>query len=660
MLLELHAIAGAILSHSCLSLIPVSVHRPKHLMHEQCRCLSPVHCHAKVPVKHLQCRLQHESRPLLDGKVLNVSIPSIKDLADSLPTAWKRAIVAKPSTSTVCRILDGIDNRQSPTSDGPSRPGNKWLDDFWSLVSGRQPTQRDFPAELQTFALVPLTDGRLASFEHCHAAAALTHQHLQWMPSTAAATLSAVGCLCIADSRAESASPIPRGTEPLTKAIDTTARRNGESVHELLSQKKLGERTFSETRHLLAYHILRSSLAWAILRGCPIFEGTNGAAEQLPSGQLGLLPNARWEDLLTALQQVLPWSPVKYHRASDEQKTLLQPHLSVPSLSDFLHTLLSAINKGGSSSHTEPLLLQALDDLSYVSLRQGGHALDNIFVDNHLHPISRWGDSTSNLNKMLFSQEGSTSEHVLLPEKYTTPQRLTVLKKQGLGHAGADNPAFFLQCASQFSTRSSSMSRDDSRRVSRYLVDMLHNKLSSFMQSSDLWSKHQQDISACKVFTRAQLSFPYSTNSSSSISTAISFVSLSDSEDHDHHRLVALAVPVTDSAHGDTKWLRTQLGLQAGPKLQHVVQHLVQTASAGHLETAAQNSANLSLQQLLLDDVQQAYQHIVDSISSSDPALAQVTDKLMQEPWVLVQGCKFVRPHELCFDLAQDINEGEF
>lgn len=94
------------------------------------------------------------------------------------------------------------------------------------------------------------------------------------------------------------------------------------------------------------------------------------------------------------------------------------------------------------------------------------------------------------------------------------------------------------------------------------------------------------DLSACPVFKSAELHFPYINSEHSA------FTSLRHSADHDHYRLVSLAVPVTDSAHGDIKELRTMLGLPAEPLLEHVVSHMLKMAAAGHMETLSKQSNN--------------------------------------------------------------------
>ena len=497
---------------------------------------------------------------LLESKQLNVQVPTISDLADSLPPTWKQSICTRSS--------------------GQKHPSKKWLDGFWKLVCS---SLRCVPTQLQDIALVPTTDGRLASYRHCARNAALSYQHLKWMPSTAAATLTKVGCVCIEEPKAESASPLSRGADPLTHAIYTVTRQSGVSLSQLLSIQRLGKETFAEVRNLLAnYTSDMDSSAWQILRESPIFEDYSGSMTNLAVGQLAFLPDEVWEQHLSALADILPWSPVKHHAASQTQQRLLRPsQMKPPKLMDFLqNSLLPAINRANNNTgQAEGLLLHALDDLySTCPPRHVVSHLNSVFVNGCLHPISKCVDSTNELNKALFSQHGSNKNFLLLPAKYTSHQRISILKKQGLGHEGSASPDFFLSCGSQFSARNSSMSRDTSRQVSRYLVNMLCSHVSTFQKSSN-WSTGQ--AAAAKIFTCPELPFPYSS------STSAAFVSLADSADHEHYRVVALAVPVTDNAHGDTKRLRAKLGLPTHPELQHVVKHLLKTAAAGHFNAAA-------------------------------------------------------------------------
>ena len=67
--------------------------------------------------------------------------------------------------------------------------------------------------------------------------------------------------------------------------------------------------------------------------------------------------------------------------------------------------------------------------------------------------------------------------------------------------------------------------------------------------------------------------------------------------------------------------------------------------------------------EFVVEGIRQGYQFIINSVSKSMaegslPNLARESNRLAQEAWVLVQGCKFVRPCELCFDLEKDTPQG--
>jgi len=532
------------------------------------------------------------------------------------------------------------------------------------------------PAELHTFVLVPITGNRLASLTHCRDTRALGYTELCSRSSTAAATLSAIGCLCIADARADSVVSNLAGVEPIIAALDNLASRTWMPLQQLMAPGRLGYGTFQGARTLLAHHVdaPRGNTApvWRILKQCPVFEDggidTSAECHCLPSGQLGLLPNASWEAHMAELGQLLPWSPVKYHTASDTQWQLLKHSgMKSPSMPDFLrYSLVPAINNHSTTNSAEPLLLHALDELA-LHTDQTISPLSNIFVTGRLHAISRCVDSTSALFRSLFSQH-SASGYTLLPDVYATPQRLAVLKQHGLAHEDSPDPAFFLECAQRFSelSNSQSRSRDDIKRLSWSLVNILRANVPAWAyQRGYAWTHVKAQISACAVFKKAELQFPYkSSSSSSSSSSQQAFVSLADSADHDHYRLVSLAVPVTDNAHGDTKTLRGMLGLPAEPVLEHVVDHMLKMAASGHFEALSKQMSN-PLSDILLEDIRQSYLFMVDSIGQKlavwqgrDADLAKTTTRLKQEPWVLVQGSKFVTPSELCYDLEEDTHHG--
>ncbi len=227
-----------------------------------------------------------------------------------------------------------------------------------------------------------------------------------------------------------------------------------------------------------------------------------------------------------------------------------------------------------------------------------------------------------------------------LPREYSTAQRQAVLKRHGLAHEGTPDPHFFIHCAKHFDAIKDDLSRDDSRRLSRLLVDMLQGNADSCQDNCHAATR--LSLLACPVFKSADLHFPYSN------SEHPTFTSLCHSTDHDRNRLVSLAVPVTDNAHGDTKELRARLGLPAEPLLEHVVSHMLKMAAAGHMGTLSKQSSR-PLFDMLLQDTQQAYQFIVKSIgqklalpSKTNPGLtSNVTAKLAQEPsgWQAASSC---------------------
>jgi len=170
-----------------------------------------------------------------------------------------------------------------------------------------------------------------------------------------------------------------------------------------------------------------------------------------------------------------------------------------------------------------------------------------------------------------------------LPREYSTAQRQAVLKRHGLAHEGTPDPHFFIHCAKHFDAIKDDLSRDDSRRLSRLLVDMLQGNADSCQNNCHAATR--LSLLACPVFKSADLHFPYSN------SEHPTFTSLCHSTDHDRNRLVSLAVPVTDNAHGDTKELRARLGLPAEPLLEHVVSHMLKMAAAGHMGTLSKQSS---------------------------------------------------------------------
>ena len=336
------------------------------------------------------CRAKFKGKPLLSSWQLNVHAPTMLDLANSLPSAWKRDI---------CKYAGGS---------GATHPRQEWLEQFWRV---KALSKDSMPIKLLFLTLVPIAGNRLASIAHCRRTGALALQHLQGMPNSAATTLSAIGCLCITHRRAESISPIPFYYEPLTSALEALSGRTGMPLKKLLSHQRLGVTVFDQARHLLAHHVHAPAIqhsdapsVWQILRQCPLFEDVSGNMVALPATQkYGLLPSASWEQHISELSQLLPWTPIRHHTASQLQRRLLKHSgMIVPVLPQFLRSdLLPAMRSAGADT-AQRLLLQALDELSGPPISSIS-TLTEVFVNGSLQPISRCVDGTNSMFRSLFS-----------------------------------------------------------------------------------------------------------------------------------------------------------------------------------------------------------------------------------------------------------------
>jgi len=116
------------------------------------------------PQCFMQCRATIFNAPVLASGHLNVMVPTMRDLADSLPSTWK---------ADIC-------NCKGET--GATHPNQQWLDRFWGLVNS---SHNKVPSEMSPFVLVPITGNRLASVAHCASTGTLSHRHLQGLPSNA-------------------------------------------------------------------------------------------------------------------------------------------------------------------------------------------------------------------------------------------------------------------------------------------------------------------------------------------------------------------------------------------------------------------------------------------------------------------------------------------
>lgn len=247
--------------------------------------------------------------PLMESKAMNVQLPSIADLAHSLPSSWK---------GDVC-------------SSTPTSPSEAWLMKFWGLVRN---TWKKVPDELTGFMVVPLIGSKFASPAFCQSNAALSKAHLKSLPANTADILSAVGCLCIAQAYADSVSCITATDLPIIAALGCVRHLNVAS-----SLKKLGQQKFEDLRRLLAYHILLPQeyqpQVWSVVRQCSIFEAAADIMTDLRQCNLQLMPNAAWERSLLDTSFLVPWKIVMYHTASALQQKLLKlSGLNVPELPD--------------------------------------------------------------------------------------------------------------------------------------------------------------------------------------------------------------------------------------------------------------------------------------------------------------------------------------
>lgn len=384
------------------------------------------------------------------------------------------------------------------------------------------------PRTLHSLALVPITGHRLASIQHCIQYKALGQTQLWDMSTSEVGVLSSIGCVCITEPQAERVSPTGRRAEWITTALHATSISMGVPLQQLLSQERLGSTDFCHARMLLADRVFTNAKVchrvWNVIRQCPIFEDSNGQMIALDGIKpYGLLPAASWEEHIAELDQLLPWTPVKYHTASGLQRVLIHQHAKmlfrhpppagvqkkavdkhaaemrtrVPSLADFLHSeLLPAIIRNAHHGSSEALLLQALDELAHHSDAPPLASLTRILIDGNLHPINWTVDSSSSLLQTLFSTPSTDDDYRVLPPCYSTPARLAVLKRHGLAHLSTPDPKFFNRCSERFSGMGSSLTEDDIRTLSRGLADMLHGNVDAYLGAPGVKQLHENPVSA--------------------------------------------------------------------------------------------------------------------------------------------------------------------
>lgn len=480
--------------------------------------------------------------------------------------------------------------------------------------------------------------------------------------------LSDLGCLCITEPQAEMACHLqpPISQEAITLAISAAADRCGIPLQQLISEEHLGPDKFKSVCSILAslhVPIVCQQYVRAFLRQCSIFEDITGARLDLAKRtDVKLLPMQEWEQHMLAVQDFFPWTFIKYHSASDTQRRLL--HLAgfnPPDLVSFLREDLLPEVYSSESTELEPLLLQALDSLARFPASQLQQPLQ-VFVNGKLQRVSTLVDSSSDLMQALFAKGKGYAGYDLLPDEYAKNKRLATLRAHGLAHNDLPDPKCFLACADQFVRLYDGKNRSASMiEHSRLLLEMLQRNVSSYkLRSSEaLWEETCHLISTKPIFVRALAVAPYDNT------TAPLLVSLQDSEDWTHYRLVASIVPVLEPLLGSsTVQLRQQLSLPAGTQVLHVVDHLLQTARARNDQLQNQHTPP-PLDKLIQEDVEQAYEVIVEGLDTylileQHKELAKLSKKLMHAPWVMVQAAqRFVAPCDLVFDIEQDLDHGE-
>ncbi len=329
------------------------------------------------------------------------------------------------------------------------------------------------------------------------------------------------------------------------------------------------------------------------------------------STDIRLLPSQQLEQQVGAVHELLPWTIVKYHSASPTQKAILRnAGFQCTNMVTFLNTDLLPEIYSSASTDLEPLLLAALDSLAGYTGVQLKQPLQ-VFVNGKLHRVSTLVDSSSQLMQALFAKGKGYAGYDLLPAQYAQGNRLATLRSHGLAHDDLPDHRCFLACADQFVRLYEDKDRSaDMSKHSRMLLEMLQRNVGLYhaRTAAAAWEEASHLISTKPIFVKAAVVSPYES------SPGPVLVSLEDSEDYSHHRLVASAVAVTEAALGDTTELRAKLGLPAGPQAVHVVAHLLHTAKVrnGELQTG-QNPA--PLHKLIQEDVQKAYSFIIEVVS---------------------------------------------
>ena len=237
------------------------------------------------------------------------------------------------------------------------------------------------------------------------------------------------------------------------------------------------------------------------------------------------------------------------------------------------------------------------------------------------------------------------------------------MRAHGLAHDDLPDAKLFLACADQFVRLYEGKERSDSMlRHSKMLLNMLQRNAASYRAATSRadWEETSYVISTKPILVTATVTTPYTAQHG----PGSPLISLHDSADHTHFRMVVNAVPVTDPTLGDTIQLRSALDQPAGPQPMHVVTHLLQTAKDRNQQLQSEQQPP-AVDKHMHEDVEKAYAFIVSTVrqylaAGQQRELAKLTKKLAQAPWVLLQKAhRFAAPYDLVFDSEEGLDQGK-
>ena len=250
-------------------------------------------------------------------------------------------------------------------------------------------------------------------------------------------------------------------------------------------------------------------------------------------------------------------------------------------------------------------------------------------------------------------------------DAFAQEEWMPALKAHGLKHEDYPDANFFLTCANQVVRLHNDKELSDSTfNHSETLLKMLQRNLASYKAAESRpseWDEINRSICVKPICVKTVSVYPYETRPGSRM------VSLQDSVDYSHYRMVANAKVITSPTF-NTRELRTALGLPAAPQAMDVITHLVQIAKSrnGQLRSLQVPPVG-ELDQRIQQDVHEAYSCIVKSVShylalpSEQPAeLARMTQKLAAVPWVMdPHSQKFLKASELMFTIVEGDEQGK-